>query len=137
MEIKTYFDIISRRKWVIIPTAVILIVVVFIAARFMPPQFTSTAQLRVITPTGGSSSYVDFNIWYADRLMNTYAELAKSATVRDELKQKLNLSQDPKVTISVVPSSEIINIRKSGRLRQSLLATKIDVSSERVGSGQD
>ncbi len=110
MELKTYLAILSRRKWVILPVFFALLALVFIAAQFISPKFSATARLRVKTPVGGSSSYVDFNIWYADRLMNTYADLATSSSIREELKLQLNLPTIPDISVSVVPSSELIKI---------------------------
>ena len=110
MELKTYLAIINRRKWIILPAFVGLMGMVILAAQFISPKFSATARLRVKTPVGGSSSYVDFNIWYADRLMNTYADLATSSSIREELKRELNLPTNPDISVGVVPSSELIKI---------------------------
>ncbi len=110
MELKTYLTIISRRRWVILITFGVLVCLVLGLAQLLPPSFSSTARLHVRTPVGGSQSYVEYNIWYADRLMNTYADLATSSAIREELKQELGLSENPDISVGVVPSSELIKI---------------------------
>jgi capsular exopolysaccharide synthesis family protein len=110
MELRTYLTIISRRRWVILITFVVLACLILGLAQLLPPSFSATARLHVRTPVGGSQSYVEYNIWYADRLMNTYADLATSSAIWEDLKQELGLSENPDISVGVVPSSELIKI---------------------------
>jgi capsular exopolysaccharide synthesis family protein len=118
MELRTYLAIVYRRKWLLIFTAAILMALAVTAAQVLPESYSATARLRVKTPAGGSPSYVDFNIWYADRLMNTYTELAASSSIRDQIKQQLGLEDDPDLTVSVVPASEIVKITAKANTAQ-------------------
>ena len=63
-----------------------------------------------MTPVSGSSSYVGYFSNYANRLMNTYVALATSSPVLEELKSKLNLTYEPKVTASVIADYEPVQI---------------------------
>lgn len=110
MELKTYFAILLRRKWIFLLTTILLLAIITPFIQILPDVYTATARLRLKTPVGGSSSYVDFNIFYADRLVNTYAEFAMSGSLREELKEKLNLPGYPNISVSVVPTSEMIKI---------------------------
>jgi capsular exopolysaccharide synthesis family protein len=123
MELKTYFTILVRRKWVLLLTTILLLVFVTVLVQILPDVYSSTARLRVKTPVGGSPSYVDFNIWYADRLMNTFAELAMSSSLREELKDKLHLAGNPNISVGVVPSSEMIKI--TAKAKDPILSAEI------------
>jgi capsular exopolysaccharide synthesis family protein len=110
MELKTYLTILSRQKWIVVGVFIICVAAMVAAVQFIPPNYTATTRLRVTTPISGSSSYVDFNIYYATRLMNTYVALATSTSILEELKHKLHIQGNPEISAVVVADSEIIKI---------------------------
>jgi len=123
MEIRAYLNILNRRKWIILVTVIVMLIAVIFIAQIMPQNYSATARLRFKTPVGGSPNYVDFNTWYADRLMNTYAELARSRSIQEELKNQLNLPDDPDIVVSVIPSSELIRI--TAKAKDPILSANI------------
>lgn len=110
MELKTYLTIIWRRKWTILMSAGILILLALIVLSMLPNKYAATSRLRFLTPKSGGANYIDFNIYYASRIMNTYTSLASSSSIAQEIKNKLKLSQTPKIEASVVADSELIKI---------------------------
>lgn len=110
MEIRSYLSIIFRRKLLIVLVAGVLILLTVLTVSFLPNKYSATARLRVTTPKSGGANYVDFNIYYATRLMNTYASLASSPTMLEDIKTRLNLDHLPKINVSVMADSELIDI---------------------------
>jgi capsular exopolysaccharide synthesis family protein len=110
MELRSYFSIIFRRKWLIVIVAGLLIVLTGLAINLLPNKYSSSTRLRILTPKSGGANYVDYNIYYATRLMNTYAALASSTTMVQDIKDKLKLTIEPNINVSVIADSELIKI---------------------------
>src|SRR5512133_2086525 len=106
MELRSYLSIIFRRKLLIVLVAGVLILLTILTVSFLPNKYSATARLRVTTPKSGGANYVDFNIYYATRLMNTYASLASSPTMLEDIKNRLNLDHLPKINVTVMADSE-------------------------------
>lgn len=123
MELKAYAGIIYRRYWIVILATVMITILAFVASPLIKPVYQAQANLRALTPTGGTIGDVQYAVTYASRLTNTYAELASSASVMAELKQKLGLTQPPDVQVAIVPDSEIIQI--TAKAASPELAAKI------------
>jgi non-specific protein-tyrosine kinase len=70
------------------------------------PIYSTSTIVRIATISG-----TDFyGLSYADRMMNTYVELATSTPVLDELKQQLMLSNVPPIEVKTIPNTELIQI---------------------------
>jgi succinoglycan biosynthesis transport protein ExoP len=108
MELRNYIDIILRRKWVIILTAAATMIVVVIGTQLQTPVYQASTTLRIATSAGGQLDYSDY--LYADRLMNTYVEIAISEPVLTELVKRLDMSEPPTVTADIIPNTELIKI---------------------------
>src|SRR5262245_22723498 len=93
MELRAYLTILRRRRWIIAATLVLTVIVVLIGLSVITPKYTASTILRVATATEGTSDWVDYNVDYTDRLMNTYAKIAVSGPVRAELAQRLKLDR--------------------------------------------
>lgn len=110
MELQIYFSIITKRKKLIAIVFSVLFLLIVVITLLIPPKYSSTARLRVLTPISGGTNYLNFDIWYATRLMNTYASMASSTTVVDEIKKKFNLTSTPDINAVVIADSELIRI---------------------------
>lgn len=113
MELKTYLSIVARRWWIILIVTLAIVAGAVYASRFILPNYQAVASLRVTTPLGGSIGDLSYQTTYANRLMNTYAELAASDQVMSEVKQKLGLTTQPEVNVKIVPDSEVLQITVS------------------------
>ncbi len=107
MNLRTYIDIILRRKWVVVITVVVTMTVVAVGTWMMTPIFKATATLRIATASV-SSTYQDFQ--FADRLINTYVIIATSQPLLDELDKQLNLFQPPEISVQSIANTELITI---------------------------
>lgn len=110
MELQQYLAILKRRIWIVAGCSLLLIILVFIGSRIISPRYAATTSLRILTPRSGGTTYVDFNIYYATRLMNTYANLASAPSVAEGLQEKLKLKDKPKIDVAVVADSELLKI---------------------------
>ena len=110
MELKIYLEILARR-WRI---ALLVTIVTFCAAvlgnQFISPTYQAETILRIDTPLGGWADETSYQTTYATRLMNTYAQIATSEKVMNELKANLNLTNLPDISVDIIPDSEIIKI---------------------------
>ncbi len=111
MDLRSYLDILWRYKSVILITTVLTLLVAVGGAQFVEPQYRATVTLRLLTATRGSTDWVDYDLDYADRLMNTYAQIARSVSLREQLMAELALRQAPEVAVDVVANTELMKIR--------------------------
>ncbi|GAP18016.1 polysaccharide biosynthesis tyrosine autokinase [Levilinea saccharolytica] len=110
MELRGYLNILTRRLWVVLVVFVITTVTAYFVSTLIPPTYQANVSLRVKTPLSGNLSYVQYETYYANRLMNTYARISTSEKVLDELKAQLGVSKLLDVEVLIVPDSELIQI---------------------------
>jgi polysaccharide biosynthesis transport protein len=105
-----YFDVLARRWKIVLLVTLGGIVLAVIAALFISPRYQAEAMLRIVTPLGGSSGDTNYQTTFATRLVNTYAQIATSEQVNNELKLRLGVRVLPNISVKVIPDSEIIQI---------------------------
>ncbi|MBN1965306.1 MAG: polysaccharide biosynthesis tyrosine autokinase [Anaerolineae bacterium] len=110
MDIRAYLMILWRRKWIIAVTLVVTVAVALIRTMMDTPTYTTAATLRVSTLSVGSLDYLQYDLSYTDRLMNTYARIATSGPVIDELMTRLDLDTPPDVSIDLVQGTELMRV---------------------------
>ena len=110
MEMKTYLAILGRRWRVILLIGLVISGAAVYGSKYVLPIYQAETRLRVITPEAGSFGDTYHETTFANRLMNTYAQIATSEQVMNELKEKLNLETLPDISVKIIPDSEIILI---------------------------
>lgn len=108
MELNRYFQIIWRRKSVIILTIIVTMIVVALGTLLMPVRYQVSTILRIAASTSGQFSYTDYT--YAPRLMNTYIEIVTSRPVQEELEKRLGLTISPVIKPEIIANTELIKI---------------------------
>lgn len=108
MELRFYLRVLQQRKWVIILTTFVTLIVIAIGTYFATPIYQSSAILRVSIAASGLTNYYELN--YSERLMNTYIEIATSGPVITELVKRFNLIEPPEITAEMLPNTELIKI---------------------------
>jgi succinoglycan biosynthesis transport protein ExoP len=108
MEIRHYIAILWRRRWVIAVTLAVTLAVVVIGTLMATPIYVVSTTLRVAAALGGTVDYADYI--YAERLMNTYAEIATSGPVLEELMRRLGLDQSLQIEMEILPNTELMQI---------------------------
>lgn len=110
MEIQTYLAILWRRKWIIVATTLVMVIGTAIVNFLTTPTFISSATLRVATVGANAIGGGRPDIEYTLRLMNTYANIVNSRSTRQELTQRLNLSERPTLSVNIVPGTELMKV---------------------------
>ena len=108
MELVDYFNILNRRKGVIFTTVVFTLLIILIGVTQIPQKYTATGTVRILTTRIGGVDYVDYDIEYAKRLVGTYAEIAISQPVLDQLAQFV--SPLPKISVEIISETELFTI---------------------------
>jgi non-specific protein-tyrosine kinase len=108
MDLGEYLLIIKRRFWIILLTLIVAVGVVLVITEYTIPEYQATTTMRVATSSGGNVSYTDNQ--YADRMLNTYVNIATTKPVLDELKKRTGLASLPDISTQVVPNTELIRI---------------------------
>ncbi|MEM7131341.1 MAG: polysaccharide biosynthesis tyrosine autokinase [Chloroflexota bacterium] len=109
MELRTYLQIINRRKWIILTST---LVAAFIASAVMyvaAPIYVATTTLRVATIGSESGGRIDIN--YTERLMNTYSQIVRSGNVRRQLRTELALTELPSLAVEKIVNTELMRIQ--------------------------
>jgi len=110
MELRTYLSILGRRKWIVLLSTLLGIVIAAAVTFFSTPQYAASTTVRVLTVGGGSLTDARPDINYTERLVNTYARIITSSTVRRQIRDDLGLEQLPIITVQAIPSTELIRI---------------------------
>jgi len=118
MEIREYLKILKRRKWVAILTTLVTIAVVGLGSHFQQPTYSAAATLRVARASSGSVDYVDS--LYAERLMSTYVEMAKSQPLLEQIIERLDLPLLPgdlaeQISFEVLANTELLRVSVGDR----------------------
>jgi capsular polysaccharide biosynthesis protein len=108
LELRDYLEILWRNKTIVLITALVTLAVVAAGTVSTTPVFSTTTILRIATNTVGTGSYSDFV--YVERLMNTYARIATSRPVLDDLEERLSLQRIPVIKVEILPNTELIQI---------------------------
>jgi len=111
MELKDYITILLRRKWVIVFTVAVVLIVVFAGTRLQTPVYESSVTIRVSASASGQLSYSSTS--FIAQLLNTTAQVATSSKVLDELATRLDLKEPPELIAEVIPNTELIKITVS------------------------
>ncbi|MFN8441147.1 MAG: Wzz/FepE/Etk N-terminal domain-containing protein [Caldilineaceae bacterium] len=108
MDLKTYLAILNRHRIVIIGTLLFAVIAAVGGTFLLTPKYDASATLRFATAISGSTDWVQYNIDYTDRLMNTYSQLASGGNVRAELMKEFQLSEAPQINVKILANSELM-----------------------------
>jgi len=111
MELKQYWDIIWRRKWLILTTLLISLTVASVGTFATAPIYRAATTLRIATATEGSVGNVRYDLNYADRLMKTYENIATSAPIIYRLDQAFGNVERDALSIETVANTELMLIQ--------------------------
>lgn len=110
MDLRTYLSILNRQRVVIIGTLLFALLAAFGGTFLLTPKYQAAATLRFSTAISGSTDYVQYNIDYTDRLMNTYSELATGSTSTSELVRQFQLAKAPEISVKIIANSELMQL---------------------------
>ena len=110
MELSSYLQILNRRIWIIVVTTLAAVVAFFLLQARTPTMYETTTVLRITPYSTTNPSFT--TLAYAERIMNTYVEIATSSPVLDELRGRLGLSsgQPEDIDVVIIPDTELLRI---------------------------
>ncbi|MCE7986088.1 MAG: hypothetical protein DYG89_33340 [Caldilinea sp. CFX5] len=114
MSVRDYLAILWQRKFIIIITTAIVMLVAMIGALLLKPVYRASVKLQVSTAQRGSLDFIDYNLDYTDRLMNTYLHIAKSGPVLEQLRQQFHLAEAPVVDVTIIANTELMRLSVEG-----------------------
>ena len=110
MELRAYISVLQRRwKLTLLIFSIALFLSIF-GGTLYSPSYQAETRLRVIPPLGGSLENPYYQTTFATRLMNTYAQIASSELILNQLRENLGLETLPDISVTIIPDSEIIQI---------------------------
>lgn len=112
----------------IMMTPIIAAIAAGVVASMVAPRYVASTTLHVATPASISTANVLGSTDYMDRLQNTYAQLAKSAPIRDRIKKQFHLSSRPQISVDLHPNTELMDITATAH-SASLAAAVADLDS--------
>lgn len=108
MELREYFEIIWRRKWVILSTMLITVLIAAAGTFAAAPVYEASTTLRIATSAAGTYSNLRYDLNYADRLMSTYENIATSAPIIFELDQAFGGVTDEAISVEIFANTELM-----------------------------
>lgn len=152
MDIQHYVDILERRKWVVLLTALVTVYIAGLGSYLVTPIYSASTMVRIAQIQDGVIDYADLN--YSARLVNTYAHVLRSRPFLEEVIQRLDANasqQDPdlrpedlarKIEVEVLAETELLRITAESTSPTqameiaNMLATLLIEQGQRVYAGQ-
>lgn len=138
-ELRAALTVIKRRGWIIVSTLAATLLVAGLGVMLMPPVYTASATIRVLTAANQSVDYVSYDVLtYADRRINTYAKLAVSRPLLDELSRRLGRERPPAVSVDIPANTELLRLTVEDRdpVIAAVAANNLaSIVSASIGSG--
>ncbi len=136
MQIREYFEILWRRKWVVAVVMTVTIAVVAAGSSVMTPLYSASTIVRIAQSQDSPMEYAD--VMYAERVMNTYVRLLKSRPFLEGVIQRLGLGVVPEdlartIKVEAVANTELLEITAENpdpRLAMSVANTLGDLLVE-------
>lgn len=110
MELIQYLEIIWWRKWVILSTLLIVLLITAVGTFSTAPSYSAAATMRIATAAGGTLSNLRYDLNYADRLMSTYENIATSAPILFKLEQAYGDIDEDAISVKILANTELMSI---------------------------
>lgn len=110
MQLADYLQILWKFKWVIVLTTAVTLGMAALGIWQTDPEYRAVARLRFTTLLRGSTDYIEPDIAYSERILNTFAELAGSGPVRSAVLNQLRLEELPDYEVRLVDDTELIDV---------------------------
>ena len=148
LELRDYWSVLMRRKFIFVITLIFTVLAAAIGTNFITPRYEAAATLRVATATSGSVDFIEYDLNYADRLMNTYLNLAATRPIVRQLAQRLDLSEPLNEVaelfeLEIPANTELIRVaaqhpnpERAAAIANTLSAILVE-ENERVYTGED
>lgn len=139
MELRSYLDILKRRRWIIGATVLAAIAIATIGVILMRPSYSATATLR-ITPRTTAIDYGTLE--YSTRLKNTYAAMAVSGPTMQEVQDRTGITTPyaelrESISVEFPSNNELMSVVAKAGDAQSSAAIANAVASVIIEQSKD
>ncbi len=110
MRLSAYFQIAWRRKAIILACTALALLGAGVATARMSPTYTASTLMRILTSSSGLGTWQQYDVAYTERLMGSYARIAVSEPIIDEVTQRLDLGEIPAVSVEVLANTELMSV---------------------------
>jgi non-specific protein-tyrosine kinase len=109
VQLSQYFQVLVKRKWIILITTLVAVTVFSLLSLQAPPVYQSTLRLRVVPYSAVERP--DYSmLTYFDRLANTYSEILQGNLVTEKAETLLGLEELPPFEISIITNTELMRL---------------------------
>jgi len=114
VDLLDFLDILWRRKWIIVVTTIVAVIVAIAANFILKPIYTSSALLRVSAAPNPSTDRADLQ--YVQRLMNTYTIIASTKPLLSQVISDLQLDMsstrlEGMIEVKAIEETELIELK--------------------------
>jgi Mrp family chromosome partitioning ATPase/capsular polysaccharide biosynthesis protein len=103
-----------RAGLIILTTGIALGIAMMALTLLLPVAYAATSTVRVGTIVPPGSSGASYDLYYSDRLVNTYSRLLASRPVIEQMRERVardtnqQLPAHPKITVELPPNTELV-----------------------------
>lgn len=116
LDLRDYLAVLSRRKWIVVQTVVLVLAVAIGVTFVQTPRYESEVRLVVEPNTGGDDAAALNQLVFGQRELETQKELVSSEMVAERVREQLGLQIETDdllrdVDVSLLRDTQIIEIR--------------------------
>jgi non-specific protein-tyrosine kinase len=116
VDLRLFGSVLWRRKWIILAVTAVATGIAVAASLLTSPTYASTSTLRVAIAVNRLGDSVRFDdLQYADRLRNTYSDIAVSDPIVSKVVETLGLDHWPHISVDLPANSELMRFRVEDR----------------------
>jgi capsular exopolysaccharide synthesis family protein len=109
-----YFHVLRQRWWITLAAFLTALAIGLAAVILLPKTYTGKATLRITTAVSGGSDFVNRDINYTDRLVNTLAKIAESDETAAMLARQFGMTRPPTVRAEILANTELMELSVTG-----------------------
>lgn len=133
MELKQYAQLLLKWWWLIAAATLVATASSFVATRRQPPIYRTSATV-VVGSAIENPNPRGSDILLTGQLANTYADIAKRATVRNAAMANLGLAWLPEYTVRIVPETQLLEISVTDTDPQRAKAVADELASQLINA---
>lgn len=137
MDLRRAFDLFVRRAPLVALAVAAAIGAAYGAWRLVPPSYTASALLHVPT-SPVDTDWRQYDLGFADRLMNTYVSLAESQRATTEVARRLRLDEPPShLALELVANTELMRAVARGPTPRAAADAANALAAVLIGFGDE
>jgi polysaccharide biosynthesis transport protein len=119
IDLREYWRILAKRKWVILALVAIAVTASFMATRLQVPEYRATVTVQIDPEGSQILSFQDFNRsgrWYVSEFLASQNEILRSRSLAEAVVRREGLQDHPELTGGVRQRSLVGELRDLARM---------------------